>query len=219
MVLAGAETGGGKSRLADEFTARMRGRALMLAGGCVDLGAAGLPFAPFTAALRELIRERGAAEVAGLLRGHEAVELAGLMPELGSPPTSGDPEMTRGRLFGVLLMLLEQLAAEQPLMLVIEDLHWADRSACELLAFLVRNLRQAAVLLMVTFRSDELDQAGPPRRLFAEMARMEGGNPAGSGKVVPRPGEHPPGAHSRPPARSRSHECGVRARRRQPVVH
>ena len=60
------------------------------------------------------------------------------------------------------------------LVLVIEDVHWADRSTGELLAFLVRNLRQAAVLLVVTFRSDELGQAGPVRRLLAELGRMDG---------------------------------------------
>lgn len=113
--LVGAEAGGGKSRLAAEFTAQVRGRALVLAGACVDLGAAGLPYAPFTAALRELVRERGAAEVTGLLPGHDAGELAGLLPELGSPPAGGDPEMARGRLFGLLLALLERLAEKQPL--------------------------------------------------------------------------------------------------------
>jgi len=65
----------------------------VLAGGCVDLGAAGLPFAPFTAALRVLIRERGAGEVTALLPGGNAGELAALVPELGSPPSGGDPEM------------------------------------------------------------------------------------------------------------------------------
>ncbi len=173
-VLLGAEAGGGKSRLVAEFTERVRDRALVLAGGCVDLGAAGLPFAPFTAALRALLRELGAGEVTGLLPGGTAGELAGLVPELGSPPVGGDPEMARGRLFGLLLVLLEQLASRQPLVLVIEDLHWADRSTGELLAFLVRNLRQAAVLMLVTFRSDELGQAGPVRRLLAELGRLDG---------------------------------------------
>jgi hypothetical protein len=63
-VLVGAEAGGGKSRLVAEFAAPLSGRALVLAGGCVELGAAGLPYAPFTAALRQLVHERGAAEVA-----------------------------------------------------------------------------------------------------------------------------------------------------------
>jgi ATP/maltotriose-dependent transcriptional regulator MalT len=173
VVLVGAEAGGGKSRLVSEFTARVRDRALVLDGGCVPLGAAGLPYAPITAALRGLVRERGAGWIAGLLPGGDAGELAALVPELGSLSSGGDPEMARGRLFGLVLVLLEQLAAKQPVVLVIEDLHWADRSTGELLAFLVRNLRQAAVLLVATFRSDELGQAGPVRRLLAELGRLD----------------------------------------------
>ena len=173
-VLLGAEVGGGKSRLVAEFTVRVRDRALVLAGGCVDLGGAGLPYAPFTAVLRELIRKRGAGEVAGLLPGRAAGELARLLPELGSPPADGDPEMSRGRLFGLVLTLLERLACERPLVLVIEDVHWADRSTVDLLAFLVRNLRHGPVLLVVTFRADELDRAGPLWRLLAELSRLDG---------------------------------------------
>src|SRR2546430_13163511 len=66
-VLAGAEAGGGKSRLVTEFTATVGDRAVVLAGGCVELGAGGLPYAPFTPALRQLVRSRGAAAVARLL--------------------------------------------------------------------------------------------------------------------------------------------------------
>ena len=88
-VLLGAEAGGGKSRLVAEFTSRVGDRALVLAGGCVDLGATGLPYAPFTAALRELVRQRGAGAVAGLLPGGAAGELASLLPELGGPPRRG----------------------------------------------------------------------------------------------------------------------------------
>jgi len=173
-VLVGAEAGGGKSRLVGEFAARVGDRALVLAGGCVDLSAAGLPYAPFTAALRELVRERGAAEVTDLLPGRDAGELARLLPEFGTPAAGGDPDMARGRLFGLLLTLLEQLAGRQPLVLVIEDMHWADRSTGDLLAFLVRNLRHGAVLLVVTFRSDELGRARPLRRLPADLGRMAG---------------------------------------------
>jgi predicted ATPase len=75
VVLVGAEAGGGKSRLVSEFAARVRGEAVVLAGGCMDLGAAGLPYAPFTGALRDLIRQRGAGEVTGLLPGGSAGEL------------------------------------------------------------------------------------------------------------------------------------------------
>ena len=170
-VLVGAEAGGGKSRLVAEFTARIGDRALVLAGGCVELSAADLPYAPFAAALRELVRGRGATEVAALLPGQRAGELAALLPEFGSPPAA-DPETARVRLFELFLALLEALADQRPVILVVEDVHWADRPTCDLLSFLVRNLRQAAVLVLVTFRSDSLHH--PLRRLLAGLERLAG---------------------------------------------
>ena len=173
-VLTGAEAGGGKSRLVTEFTATVADRAMIIAGGCVELGAGGLPYAPFTAALRQLVRARGAAEVAGLLPGHAAGELGVLLPDFGSPQAGADPGTARARLFEVLLTLLETLAEQQPVVLVVEDVHWADRSTCDLLSFLVRNIRQARVLLVVTFRSDELNRNDLLRPLLAGLARAEG---------------------------------------------
>ena len=157
-VLVGAEAGGGKSRLVGEFATRVAGRALVLAGGCVDLAGAGLPYAPFTAALRGLVRERGPAAVTGLLGGRDAGELAGLLPEFGTPQAGADPATARARLFELLLGLFEALAERRPLVLVVEDVHWADRPTRDLLGFLVRNLRHAGVLLVVTFRSDQLEE-------------------------------------------------------------
>ena len=173
IVLVGAEAGGGKSRLAAEFTARAAGRALVLSGGCIELTAAGLPYAPFAAALRELVRERGTAEVAGLLPGAGAGELAALLPEFGAPPSGADPDTARARLFELLLSLLEALADKQPVILVVEDVHWADRGTSDLLSFLARNLRDAAVLLVVTFRSEDLHRDHPLRRLLAVLGRMD----------------------------------------------
>jgi DNA-binding CsgD family transcriptional regulator len=173
-VLLGGEAGVGKSRLAGEFAAQVRGRALVLAGGCVELSTASLPYAPFGAALRELVRERGTAEVAALLPGQAAGELAGLLPEFGALPSGADPATARARLFELLLALLEGLAERQPVLLVVEDVHWADPATCDLLSFLVRNLRQAAVLLVVTFRSDDLHRNHPLRPLLAGLERMDG---------------------------------------------
>ena len=174
VLLLGGEAGAGKSRLVAEFTAQVRGRALVLAGGCIDLGGTGLAYAPFMALLLELVRQRGAAEVAALLPGNGPGELARLLPQLGSPAIGGDPETARGRLFGSLLLLLEQLAGERPLVLIIEDVHWADRSTADLLAFLVRALRYGPVLLVVTFRSEELSGIPALRRLIGELGRMDG---------------------------------------------
>ena len=173
-VLVGAEAGGGKSRLVSEFTAWLDGRALVLAGGCVELSTAGLPYAPFTAALRQLIRERGAAGMTALLGGRDTGELAVLLPEFGGPRPEADPDMARARLFELVLVLLEALAERRPLVLVVEDVHWADHPTRDLLSFLVRNLRHAGVLLVVTFRSAELRAAHPLRPLLAELSRMPG---------------------------------------------
>jgi DNA-binding CsgD family transcriptional regulator len=173
IVLIGAEAGVGKSRLIAEFTTRTADRALVLSGGCVELSAAAMPYAPFAAALRELVRARGAAQVAELLPGPRAGELAALLPEFGPPPSGTDPETARARLFELLLSLLEALADEQPVILVIEDVHWADRTTGDLLSFLARNLRDAAVLLLVTFRSEDLHRDHPLRRLMAVLGRMD----------------------------------------------
>ena len=85
-VMVGGEAGVGKSRLVREFAEWARGTgARVLTGGCLELGADSLPFTPFTAVLRELVRDLGAAGVAGLLPGGSSRELARLLPEFGTP--------------------------------------------------------------------------------------------------------------------------------------
>ncbi len=173
-VLLGGEAGGGKTRLVDEFAMRVGDDVLVLVGGCLELSTAGFPYAPFTAALRQLVREAGAAEIAALMPRDGARDLARLLPEFGEPPVDRDPDSARARLFEQMLVLLERLAESRPLVLVIEDAHWADRSTRDLLTFLLRNLRHAAVLVIVTFRSDELHRGHPMRPVIAELERIEG---------------------------------------------
>jgi DNA-binding CsgD family transcriptional regulator/tetratricopeptide (TPR) repeat protein len=179
-VLLGGEAGVGKSRLAAEFAGRARAAgARVLTGGCLELGAEGLPFAPFTAVLRELMRELGAPGVIELLGGRTG-DVARLMPDLGVPePEPGEtgvdvyPGEGRGRLFEQVLTLLEQLGEQGPVVLVVEDLHWADRSTRDLLSFLVSDQRALpGVLIIGTFRSDELHRVHPLRPLLAELARL-----------------------------------------------
>ncbi len=89
-VLIGGEAGIGKSRLVSEFAGRARDAgARVLTGGCLELGADGLPFAPFTSALRELVRDLGADGVAELLPSGATRELARLLPEFGEPGRIG----------------------------------------------------------------------------------------------------------------------------------
>jgi DNA-binding CsgD family transcriptional regulator len=173
-VLLGGEAGVGKTRLVSEFgrTAASAG-ARVLTGGCLELGTDGLPFAPFTAVLRDLIHEMGADGVASMLPGRTTRGLARLLPELGEPDTGGDPAEARARLFEEVLSAIEQLTRHSPVVLVIEDAHWADRSSRDLLTFLIGNQRAlSGLLIVVTYRSDELHRTHPLRPLLASLDRI-----------------------------------------------
>lgn len=177
-VLLGGEAGGGKSRLVHEFVDRIArtsdAAAQVLVGGCVQLSSAGLPYAPFTAALRQLTRDRGTDAIAALLPSGAATDLAGLLPEFGDLPPDPDAGTARARLFERMLTLMERLAERGPLIWVVEDAHWADRSTRDLLAFLARNLHTGPILLIITFRSDELHRTHPLRPVLAELNRVDG---------------------------------------------
>ncbi len=173
-VLIGGEAGIGKSRLVSEFAVRAGGAgARVLAGGCLDLGADGLPFAPFAAMLRELVRELGAGGVARLLPGQATREFARLLPEFGEADMEADPAVARARLFEQMLTLLERLAEAGPVALIIEDAHWADRSTRDLTAFLIGSQQILdGVLIIVSYWADELHRTHPLRPLLAELGRL-----------------------------------------------
>jgi predicted ATPase len=172
-LLIGGEAGVGKSRLVGDFAAAAAGTggagALVLTGSCPDLGPVGLPFAPFSAVLRTLARPPGIDGVAI----PPGSELTRLLPELGEAATAGNPREARARLFVEMLSLLERLARQRPVVLVIEDAHWADESSLELLSFLVAS-QQAMdrVLIIVTYRSDELHRGHPLCSLISSLARL-----------------------------------------------
>ncbi|WP_243707868.1 helix-turn-helix transcriptional regulator [Micromonospora sp. KC606] len=176
-VLVGGEAGVGKTRLLDEFGALVTaGGNRLLVGQCLELGEAGLPFAPFAAALREVLRRDGPA----VFEGYEP-EFARLLPELArtsaaiaAPPAPALSDAPRGYLFDLVGELFHRLATVQPLVLVIEDLHWADRSTRDLIGFLVRAARTARVLLVCTYRTDELHRGHPLRPFLAELDRARG---------------------------------------------
>ena len=173
-LLIGGEAGIGKSRLVSEFAAGAGAAgARVLAGGCLDLGADGLPFAPFAAVLRELVRDLGADGVAALLPAHATREFARRLPEFGEADREADPAVARARLFEQMLTLLEHLAEAGPVVLIIEDAHWADPSTRDLTAFLIGSQQVLdGVLIVVTYRSDELHRTHPLRPLLAELGRL-----------------------------------------------
>ncbi|WP_406319092.1 helix-turn-helix transcriptional regulator [Streptosporangium sp. NBC_01639] len=174
-VLLGGEAGVGKTRLIGSFAERAAADgAHVLIGGCVELSTEGLAYAPFTAAIRQLVRECGAEKVAAMLPDGGARDLARLLPEFGEPSGDVESDTARARLFEQILTLLERLAERRPVILVIEDIHWADRSSRDLIAFLSRNLRTTPVLMVLTYRSDDLHRQHPLRPVLAELNRVDG---------------------------------------------
>ena len=183
-VFVAGESGVGKTRLLREFErlAAAAG-ARVLRGDGVAFGAGELPYAPIAGALRGLLRELGP-DAFDELVGARRAEVARLLPELGAgTAAAGDdgPRMTatgepleRARLFGLLRGLLDDLAAEAPVVLVVDDLHWADRSTLEFLSSLLHGLRDERLLVVCTYRSDELHRRHPLRPFLAEEERREG---------------------------------------------
>ncbi|HEY3503724.1 MAG TPA: AAA family ATPase [Actinocatenispora sp.] len=166
-VLVSGEAGIGKSRLVATATAGLPGDPLVLSGGCLELGAEGAPYVPFVAILRQLVRALGRARVDALLP-LDSSALAGWLP--GGEPPPGPPGRTR--LLEEVLALVGRVAVDRPLVLVTEDLHWADPSSLELFAYLARNLSERPVLLVGTVRTGALAAGHPVRRLLAELGRQ-----------------------------------------------
>ena len=166
-VIAG-EAGIGKTRLMDHVADRhAESGARVLRTTCVELGAEGLPLAPVTAALRQLIGDLGVAGVCELLP--NADPLLRLLPELGAADAGHD---SQGRLFELFGVLLQRLGTDRPLMLLVDDLQWADRSTRELLGMLARTLRTGRVVVITAYRSDAVDRRHPLRPFLADLERL-----------------------------------------------
>lgn len=182
-MLIGGEAGIGKSRLVAAALVRARAQgAMILAGGCVGLAEGALPFAPIVEAIRPLLVDAQPAQSGEADAGTVDDALFGLAAELGLLPRlrAGDaaselhPEWARSQLYESFLGLLRRLTVDLPVVLAIEDLHWGDDSTRELLAFLVRNARSERLLLLVTFRSDELHRRHPLLFWLGEANRSAG---------------------------------------------
>ena len=178
VVLLGGESGIGKTRLVSEFARRVSedgpDLALVLRGEGVEQREGELPYAPLLSALRPLAR--GQHPALGRLSPASRSELATLLPALadGSPVRSdGRDPGDQLRLFEAVLELLDLISAAEPVAFVLEDMHWADRSTRALTAHMARNLRAERVLLLLTYRTDELHRRHALRPLLAELQRLD----------------------------------------------
>jgi DNA-binding CsgD family transcriptional regulator len=142
VALAG-EAGVGKTRLVGELELRARGRGFtVLHGECVEFGGEQFAYAPLVAALRDV-------------------------PDAWGEALGGGP----GQVCERVLELLGRAAENAPLLLALEDVHWADRSSRDLVAFLARNLRDERIAVALTYRTGELPPHHPMRRLLTELVR------------------------------------------------
>ena len=166
-AIVGGEAGVGKSRLVDEIgaVARRRG-ARVLVGQCLDLEEGGLPYAPLVDMLRALERDLGPEE--------GAATLAPLLAQLGRDgghAGGGADQVGQARLFELLLTVVERLVESGPLVLVFEDLHWADRSTLDMVALLASATRALPVLTLGTYRSEDTPPRHPLRAVATELTR------------------------------------------------
>ncbi len=169
VVVIGGEAGIGKSRLVGEFAETLGDDVSVVVGHCLELGPDGPPFAPFVGILRELAAAHGVEHLA-TLAGPGRADLAALVPEFGG--AHGDDPLGRGRLFEAIATLVERVATERPLVLVVEDLHWSDSATRDLLRFLTRTVAEAALLVVLTYRRDEVGRTHPLLPWLVEVDRL-----------------------------------------------
>ncbi len=169
VALVSGDAGVGKSRLIMEVAMLAAGRGFtVLSGHCAELGDT-VPYLPLADALRGATHSSG---VRDALTSRPA--LARLLPEGGDGERADEDRsgLARQQMLGGALGLLAELAAAAPVLLVLEDLHWADRSTRDLVTFLSRMLHRERVALIGSYRSDDLHRRHPLRPVIAELQRL-----------------------------------------------
>ena len=167
-VLAG-EAGIGKSRLITEFSRVAEQQALVVVGQCVDFGAVDVPYAPLAGILRGIVAAYGIDSVTEAAGANRDTLWRLTEPERAS--ASRDDESGVNRPSELLTSLFERFAAVRPLVVVIEDLHWADPATLDVLRFASRVLTRGPIMLLLSYRSDDVGRGHPLRAFLAELER------------------------------------------------
>ncbi|RZQ63174.1 helix-turn-helix transcriptional regulator [Amycolatopsis suaedae] len=182
-VLLAGDAGVGKTRLLAELAEHATATgALVLTGRCLDLRDGGLPYLPFAEALTplaavEAVRARPALgrllPQLGAVFTADADQLSGTASERdGLPGVRTQHDLGQLQLFDAVLGLLAELSETQPVVLVLEDLHWADGSTRGLLSFLVSRLRAQRLLIVASYREEDVHRRHPLRALLADLVRV-----------------------------------------------
>jgi DNA-binding CsgD family transcriptional regulator len=177
-VLLAGDAGVGKTRL---LTA-LRDRALdlgwqVVAGHCLDFGDSALPYLPFSEILGRL-QVSSPELLASVASHHPALHRLApgrrMIDEVAEGGATGGASIDKSALFEAVHALFEAAAEQQPLVLVIEDLHWADQSTRDLMSFLFTRPFSQPVALVASYRSDDLHRKHPLRAKVAEWSRLQG---------------------------------------------
>jgi DNA-binding NarL/FixJ family response regulator/tetratricopeptide (TPR) repeat protein len=170
VVVLDGDAGVGKTRLLAELLSTAEARDLLtVVGHCVDLGDVPPPYLPFTEMFARLAGQRP--ELVDDVRlGFPA--LARLLPRAGESPAGAGDRVDRGELFEAVVGALGALADKQPLLVVVEDIHWADQATRDLLGFLFTRLSAEPVTVVASFRTDDLHRRHPLRPTLAQWSRL-----------------------------------------------
>jgi class 3 adenylate cyclase/tetratricopeptide (TPR) repeat protein len=170
-VVLGGEAGVGKSKFVREAQAHASAGGARVLVGLTHQSDSALPYAPFVSAIRSGFHGLDRDELGRVLQ-RSAPDLAELFPELGRIERAVAPTgLERHRLTVAFQHLFRAFAREAPVLVVLEDLHWADETSLELLQHLARELRDARVLILATYRSDEMHRRHPFLRTLAGLQR------------------------------------------------
>ncbi|WP_307802311.1 helix-turn-helix transcriptional regulator [Cellulomonas fengjieae] len=169
-VLIGADAGVGKSRLLRHVAEQAKAAgARVVLSHCVDLGEIGLPYLPFAEALSQL-QALDPVAVDAVVANRPA--LARLLPGPAGQGGAPDDHSNRLQLFEGLVEVLGAVGRPgHPLLLILEDLHWADASSRDVLRFLVSRLRDQHLLVVASYRTDDLHRRHPWRPVATELSR------------------------------------------------
>ena len=167
-VIVAGEAGIGKSRLLDEFRreAEQTEGAIAAVGQCVESATVDIPYAPLAGVFRAIERAIGPEAFLGAA-GVGGPVLRSLAE--GAPSARGQGGLDR--LDEVVTILLETLSAERPLLVLVEDLHWADAATLDVLRFATRVQRTGHLLLVLSYRTDDVERTHPLRQLLADLDR------------------------------------------------
>src|SRR5687767_13108400 len=157
VLLVGGDAGVGKTRLVRDLKHQVSTKQIRVIEGRCTSTESSVPYAPLMNALRFRI-EKGEGEAVAQMLGPLRAVLAPIFPQLEgrSPSPDNLADRERERPFELIFSVLERLAAEEPMLLVLEDVHWADQTSLELLHHLAHRAPAFAMMIVATYRSDEL---------------------------------------------------------------